>query len=125
MTQAREVLPRLTAGIDWSAERVVIARRDKSAYLWWRRSGRYWSSILEPNKTAPAELVLAFCDEGKPFVYSSRCCQTVTLDEGGRLGVARIVKHRTAIDGVFGEGATDRIVAAWRQGETVVFGEGR
>ena len=84
------VRPRHENGIDWGAERYVLAR-SRSREVWWRPGRKYWSSVMEPSAYAPTELVLV--DMSLAYPYGE-----VQLAEGGRLTSTLLEKHRAQID---------------------------
>lgn len=89
----REVLPQCEKGIDWSAERLVVARtEDGSKTMWWKKSGSYWVGILCPRGISAVKLML--CDITDPRVR--------TIQVGGRLSRKSFQKNADVINDFFG-----------------------
>jgi len=97
----RETLPRRAGGIDYGAERRVIARSpDRSIVLWWRRSAKLWSSV-GMSDTYPGELVLAR-NPNRSTGYD-----TIVLHSGGRLSAKLLARHAGEVADAFGVDSID------------------
>jgi len=97
----QETLPRHAGGIDYGAERRVIARSpDRSIVLWWRLSAKLWSSV-GTSDTYPGELVLAR-NPNRATGYD-----TIVLHSGGRLSAKLLARHAGEVADAFGVQSVD------------------
>jgi hypothetical protein len=108
------VRPRMDTGVDWSRERVVLARKGRKE-LWWMRSGKCWSGRGCEQDTVPAGLCLANHERrlsGLPW-------ETHDLTEGRRLSDKLISEFAAQIGGWLD--ITQEEVELIKPRQTVVF----
>jgi hypothetical protein len=91
--------PRNEGGVDWDAPRNVLARRGTKE-LWWLRSRKCWKDQLSGYQPTGGELIIVDAVPSRRgyFAMDGR----VTLTEGGRLSLQRVLEHEKAIDEFFG-----------------------
>lgn len=110
-----KIRPRAERGVDYSAERVVLAVNGDRE-LWWQRSGKYWRDRMSGYVTAPTELELV---DMRPSATCHGLPATRVLQEGGRLSKKLILHHADAIDAWLGEGTAAKVAVSYRT-ETIV-----
>lgn len=101
--------PRHTSGVDYGAERVVLARLlDKDgrcvAELLWRKGHKSWADRMSGYQHEPGKLYVVTAIDpkrGVTEVYSSVNHYTLHND-GGRLSRALLTEHSAHIRSVFG-----------------------
>lgn len=101
----QETLPRCQGGVDYGAERIVLARAPDGRMLVWRKAHKSWQSRLTGYQSVPGALELV-----TPASRVGDIPRTKTLyKEGGRLSVAIIRRFKAEIDDFFGVPITDGI----------------
>jgi len=97
----RVILPRHEGGVDWSAERILLARKVQGkkivAQLFWRKSCKDWQDRMTGYDHEPGALVLQVQDSiGRLDFLGDR------LHTGGRLSKVLLAKFTKELEGVFG-----------------------
>lgn len=92
----RVVLPRRSSGVDWSGERIVLARYGNKE-LWWRKSGSTWQAVGLYGHEPAALMLVKWEDKRQRGVPAIR-----RPHEGGRLSQKVLQEHAEAIDEWFG-----------------------
>ena len=97
---ARIVRPRVERGIDYGADRWLLARKGTRELIW-RVACQVRGTLVMPRVHEPGELAL--------YDWGHSILGTTLHNEGGRLSRAMCMRHSAAIDAFFGEDVAHRL----------------
>ena len=109
--ESLQTRPRHHNGVDWGAERIVLAKSGKRE-LWWEKGSYCWEGILTGRVWHPSKLTLI--EDATKMLPTSR-----EMFRGGRLSYRRVMEHAPMIDAWLGEGTAAKVAKSYHKATVI------